>query len=307
MQMATWTLDAGYGLDDLAVWITSNGEVIVYRGTDPSSATTWALIGVFSIGQPIGRRCMLKWSGDVLVITQDGVVPLSTALKGARTDPKASITYKIQSSISDAVSNYGNNFGWQLIYFADANQLYLNVPIVEWNRQQQYVMNTITKAWCNFDGWDANCWEIFDGLLYFGGNGFVGQAWAGHDDAGEAIETNALQAFSYLGKLGMQKRATMFQPIFYTTGSPTVFGGVNVDFDISVNPSSLQVQASLYGLWDTATFDSSSWGPDLDIRKSWNGAAGVGNAFAPTLNTSTAGIQLQWINSTIVYEEGGVL
>jgi hypothetical protein len=50
--MATWTIDAGFGADDLAVFITSQGEVIVYRGTDPSSATTWALVGVWQLGTP---------------------------------------------------------------------------------------------------------------------------------------------------------------------------------------------------------------------------------------------------------------
>lgn len=307
MAMSTWTIDAGYGVDDLAVWITSNGEVIVYRGTDPSSATTWALVGVFEIGAPVGRRCLFKWAGDLLIITQDGVVPMSGALQSSRTNPKVAITDRIQYAMSNAVTAYGSNFGWQLIYFANGNQLYLNVPVLERSRQQQYVMNTITKAWCNFDGWEAGCWEIFEDELFFGSNGFVGKAWSSNDDAGEAIETNALQAFNYLGKPGIQKRATLFQPIFYTTGSPDVFGGVNVDFDTSVNASSLQVQTSPYALWDTGTFDQSMWGPDLDIRKAWNGAAGVGNAFAPTLNTSTAGMQLQWVNSTIVYEEGGIL
>ena len=46
VDLDTWTIDAGYGVDDNLVFITSNGEVIVYRGTDPSSAATWALAGV---------------------------------------------------------------------------------------------------------------------------------------------------------------------------------------------------------------------------------------------------------------------
>ena len=169
------------------------------------------------------------------------------------------------------------------------------------------MINTITKAWCNFDGWDAGCWEIFNDKLYFGSYGFVGQAWEGTDDAGVAIETNALQAFNYLDDPGVQKRVTMFQPIFYTTGTPEIFGGVNVDFDTSVNTGQLQVEVSRYGLWDSAVWDAGIWGPDLDLRKAWNGAQGVGNAFAPTLNTSTNGVTLQWVNSNLVYEKGGIL
>jgi hypothetical protein len=45
VSMAAWTIDAGYGVDDNLVFITDQGEVIVYRGTDPASASTWALIG----------------------------------------------------------------------------------------------------------------------------------------------------------------------------------------------------------------------------------------------------------------------
>ena len=50
VDLDTWTIDAGYGVDDNLVFITSNGEVIVYRGTDPSSAATWALSGVWKLG-----------------------------------------------------------------------------------------------------------------------------------------------------------------------------------------------------------------------------------------------------------------
>lgn len=307
MAMATWTIDAGYGVDDLAVWITSEGEVIVYRGTDPASATTWALVGVWHIGSPIGRRCMYKYSGDLLIITQDGVQPMSGALQSSRTNPKVALTDKINPTISREVASYGSNFGWQLITHAVANQLYLNVPQVERTRQVQYVMNTTKKTWWPFTGWNAGCWEVYQDDLYFGSYQFVGKAWDSNADAGEAIASSGLQAFNYLGKAGMQKRVTMFQPTFYTNGSPEVFGGVNVDFDTSENTTAVQIQTSLYGLWDTGSWDSALWAPDLDVRKSWNGARGVGNAFAPTLNAETDGIELQWVNSTLVFEEGGIL
>lgn len=307
MAMATWTIDAGYGVDDLAAFITSNGQVLVYRGTDPSSASTWALVGSWDIGAPLGRRCFLKWSGDLLLATQDGVQPMSAALQSSRTNPRVALTDKIQPSMSSAAGSYASNFGWQLVYFPNGNQLYLNVPVVERLTQEQFVMNTITKAWCQFSEWNAGCWEVYNDDLYFGGFELVARAWNGTSDAGVAIETAAVQAFSELDAPGVQKRATLFQTLFYTTGTPEVTGGVNVDYDTQENTASLQVQTSLYGIWDSGLWDSAIWGPDLDIRKSWNGAAGVGNAFAPTLNTSTVDITLQWVNSTIVYEEGGFI
>ena len=127
--MYTWTIDAGYGVDDNAVFVTSEGEVIVYAGTDPASAATWALIGVWQIGTPVGYRPGMKYAGDLLLITQDGVVPMSGALQSSRLNPRVSLTDKIQWAMSMAVDAYGGNFGWELIYFAQQNQLYLNVPV----------------------------------------------------------------------------------------------------------------------------------------------------------------------------------
>ena len=126
----TWTLDAGYGVDDYLVFITSNGEALVWRLTDPTTPTGISQIGLYKVGAPIGRRCFSKFGGDLLIITQDGVVPMSGALQSSRLDPRVSITNKIQYAMSAAISAYGGNFGWCLLYYPKENQLILNVPYV---------------------------------------------------------------------------------------------------------------------------------------------------------------------------------
>lgn len=307
MAMGTWTIDAGYGVDDLAVFITSNGDVIVYRGTDPSSATTWALVGVFYMGSPIGRRCFVKYKGDLLIITQDGLVPLSTYLQSSRLDPRLTLTDKIQYTMGQAVSLYGANFGWQVIPYAKENMLILNVPIQQGMNQQQYVMNTINGSWCNFTDWNANCWEIFQDNLYFGGNTFVGKGWSTNADNGAAIVGNGLQAFNDFGDPGRVKRFTMMQPTILTNGSPSIQASVNVDFDTSDPTSALSVIPISAGVWDSAVWDVDLWGADLSVSRSWQGANGVGYFGAPHLKSSTTGLQLQWVNTVIVAEPGAVL
>lgn len=54
MAAETWTLDSGEGLDDYLVVTTSEGQVGVFRGTDPTSVATWGLVGVWNLGEPIG-------------------------------------------------------------------------------------------------------------------------------------------------------------------------------------------------------------------------------------------------------------
>lgn len=305
--MATWTIDAGYGVDDLAVFITTKGEIIVYRGTDPSSASTFALVGVWNVGTPVGVRCFLKYGADLLVITQDGVMPMSSGLQSSRLDPRVSLTDKIQFAVSNAVSLYSGNFGWELVYFPKENQLYLNVPVQTGLNQQQFVMNTITKNWCNFEGWAANCWAIYNDNLYFGGNLIVARAWDGFDDNDTDIQSVAIQAFSNFGNDTVQKRFTMIRPVFFTNGSPAIFGDINVDFDLSDSTAPLSVTAIPYAVWDTGVWDAALWGSDVILQQNWQGVTGIGYYGAPFIKVAAQGVTVQWVNTTVVFEGGGVL
>lgn len=306
MAGATWTLDAGYGMDDYLAFITSKGEVIVWRLTDPTTPTGIALIGVFQIGSPIGRRCFLKYGGDLLLITQDGVVPMAKSLQSSRLDPRVSLSDKIQFAMSIAISSYGSNFGWELCYFPKENQLYLNVPVQEGQAQQQYVMNTISGAWCNFTGWTANCFEIFNDDIYFGGNGFVGKAWNGLDDNASNIEAFGLQSFQYY-ESATEKQCTMIRPHLLTNGSPTIYGNVNSDFDLSDTAAQLSFSPTTFGVWDSGVWDTAVWGSDLVPLADWQGATGLGFCFAPVLKISSQGLKVQWVSSDLLFESGGLL
>jgi len=305
--MATWTIDAGYGVDDLAVFITTEGEVIVYRGADPASANDWLLVGIFRIGAPVGKRCWLKYAGDLLIITNDGVYPLSGALQSSRTNPKVAVTDKIQTAVGDATTAYGANFGWQLLHFPKGEQLWLNVPTSEGSAQQQYVMNTTSKAWCNYTGWDANCWAIYNDDPYFGGNTFIGKAWDTFSDNGANINADALPAFNYFGTRGKLKRWTMARPIFRTNGSPALQINMNVDFDTSDTTSPLNFSPTNYATWDNAEWDEASWGGGLNILKNWQGVNGLGYCGSPRLIVASSGIEVSWVSTDFVMERGGVL
>lgn len=305
--MGTWTIDAGYGVDDLAVWVTSEGEVIVYRGTDPSSASTWELVGIYEIGSPIGKRCMFKYQGDLLIVTLDGVVPLSGALQSSRVNPRVALTDKIQSAITSSATTYQSNFGWQLAYFAPANMLLLNVPVFEGASQEQYVMNTITKAWARFQDWDANCWVVHNDELYFGGDMFVGKAWDTlYDNAGDITATGR-QAFNYYGSRGRLKRWTMIRPILLTNGSVDIYCGINVDFEDMGSSSLLTFSPSGAALWDSAVWDADVWASENIPQKAWQGVTGVGYCASTRLQTQSGGINISWVTTDVIMEKGASL
>jgi hypothetical protein len=307
--MGTWTLDAGQGADDYAVFVTSMGEVIVYNGTDPTSSTTWALKGVWQMGQTFNRRCFFKWAGDLLLLTQDGLVPLASALQSSRLDPRVNLTDKIYYPISQAATNFYANFGWQIQYFASENMLILSIPTNA--GMEQYVMHTITKAWARFTGIQAYCWEVSgDNTMHFGGDGFVGNFYTASSDNGTNITATVQQAYSYFDSPGQNKRFTMVRPILQSDGGlPSVLCGLSVDFQpidnsgaISFNPSSQSV-----GVWDTAKWDANNWGGGLITTRIWQGVTGIGFAGSINLTAVAQGIDLHWASTDYVMEAGGVL
>lgn len=304
--MGVWTVDGGYGMQDYAVWVTSEGEVAVYQGTDPSQASTWQKVGVYQLGTPMGNRCFLKYGGDLVYIGKDGLAPISDLLASTRVNSSKALTYKIQGAISAATSLYASNFGWQMMLHPLENQLYLNVPISV-GSQQQYVMNTITGAWCNFTGWPANCWERQTDLIYYGGNGVVVRAWtAAMDDNGAQINGEALQAFSYLDSPQL-KQINMAKPVIQTSGNPGILLGLNVDFDASAPVGVPSFSQPVYGLWDQAKWDIGIWGTDQAVKKDWQWVSGVGYTAAMHMKVSALDCSVQWVATDYALTDGGIL
>lgn len=307
--IGTWTLDAGQGADDYFVAVTNMGEAIIYVGTDITDPNNWALKGVWQFGQTFNRRCFFKWGGDLLLLTQDGLVPLSGALQSSRLDPRINLTDKIFYAVSQAASIYYDNFGWQINHFAAENMLILNVPIS--GGTQQFVMHTITKSWGQFTGISANCWEVHGKAdMFFGGNGYVGRFYDQASDNDENIKATCQQAYSYFNSRGTLKRFTMVRPIIITDNSlPTVLCGISTDFDtaqatgtVTFNPAT-----TTSAKWDTSKWDESYWGGQFIVNKQWQGVTGLGYAGGVSMKVASQGIDLHWASTDYVFETGGVL
>ena len=304
--MGDWSLDAGYGMDDYGVFVTSEGQVAVYKGTDPASATTWALIGVFDIGSPIGRRCLAKYAGDLTVISKDGLAPLSKALMSSRINSQEMLTDKVQHTMTDYTIGFGNNFGWQTINFPQESMLILNIPASA-TTSYQLVMNTISGAWSRWTNVNAFCWELNADLLYFGGNGIVYKMWDTQLDNTSSINFEALQAFNYFGNQSQLKQVKMIRPIISTDGSPALLLGVNMDYDMTAPVGTPSFTANNAALWDTAVWDVGTWGGSLQIKRDWQSAFGLGYSAAIHIVGSSKYAQLQWASTDYVIEQGGII
>ncbi len=306
MAMGTWTIDAGAGVDDYAVFVTSLGEVLVFQGTDPTSSSTWAMKGRWELGAPLGRRCLDKFGGDLILICVDGVVPLSRALISARVNPRIALTDKIQGAMSDAAQSYGSNFGWDLLFYPKGSMLLLNVPTNTGSGQQQFSMNTITGAWGRFTGVSANCWTLWQDEPYFGGNGYVGKFWSTLADNSMAINWEAQQAFNYFKMRGQLKQFHEARPVFQSNGTPATQIGINVDYDTNTPSGTLSSTAPSYAVWDTALWDNGLWGGALSVIANWQGISGTGVCAALHLLGQSNGIETHWMATDWIIEPGGI-
>jgi len=310
--MATWTRDGGLGPDDYAVFITSLGQVIVYQGTDPSSSSTWALVGSYDVGAPIGYRCFTKVAGDVALINIDGVLPLSKAIMTDRgAVQQVAITANINNAMNEAARSYKSNFGWELCPYPRGIMALLNVPITASSSQQQYVMNTLTGAWCRFTGMNANCWAVFKDNLYFGGNaGVVYHADTGGTDNGSPIEAIGQTAYNYFKSRGQLKNWTMLQPLLTTDSDGRPALGISTDFkDNAVlgTPITSSIPSAVY---DTALYDTDVYAIEDRTVADWTTISGIGQCASIHFrsSTNTTGDSVMRLNGfNVLMERGGIL
>lgn len=276
MNIVSWSLDGGNGPDDYIAFISSRGQVSVYSGTNP--ATDFSLVGTYTMGAPLGRRCVTKMGADVAIVCIDGLVPLSKSLIFDRAAVnQVTLTRNIQRVMNQSARDYKNNFGWQIIGYPRGTRAILNVPVIENGEQEQYVMNTISGAWCRFTGMNGSCWELYQDNLFFGGNdGAVYHADTSGTDYGRRLSANMMTAFNYYGKRGAQKRWAMCRPQLTTDNQVNPGLAFNVDFQDFAPISIASTPYSQKALWDIALWDVALWSGEVVTQSNWTSVTGVG-------------------------------
>lgn len=305
--IATVTSSSGLTVDDYFAMISSEGEVAVYRGTDPSSASTWALVGMFRIGRPIGYRCVQRKGTDVLVITADGITALQEMMRSDVVSQDQQVTRKIQNAVNQQVQLYSDLFGWQIILCPIQNQFIVNVPTSE-TMSMQFVQNTVTDAWCTFSGWNAKCLELHGDDVYFGTQTAVIRANSGFNDLGSNIVGDARQAFNYLGNRAQQKFISMIRPVYSVTLNVSTLIDINMDFAVN-DPGQSVVAAGeeLGALWGSGIWDVSIWSGTQIVQNDWLEVGDTGYCVSPVIKVATGISNVSWYSTDIVYSLGGIL
>jgi len=301
--MASWSRDGGAGIDDVAVFITSRGEVHVYSGSDPSSSTAWERVGTFRIAEPIGRKCFVKAGADVGVLTSQGLVPLSNVLSISSTEvTRVAATEKIGAAFKAAYEGGKDSRGWQVVEFPKQDLVLVNIPIVNATTYHQYVISTPKRAWSRFTGMNGECWSLLGDRLFFGGvNGTVYE-YTGSNDAGENIEAAVVQAFQDGGTLGEKVFKRMKPQLIAPPGyRPSI--GLRLDYDDQELLFSSDPFQSLGPEWDVAEWDLADWGAEFGATSYWQSVRGKGFQFAVVVRIS-GNDSVTYNGCRVMFEQG---
>lgn len=301
----TWTIDGGSGVDELIVFVTSEGEAIVYSGTDPSNVASWKLVGIWYIGRPIGRKCTMKFGGDLLILTERGLFPLSKALQTASLDRTAAITNKIDPTFAQSAQSFSFVPGWEMTVHTTQSFLIVNIPGTP---KVQYVMQLQTGGWSRFTGWDASCILFYDGNLYYGTAGKVVQAAVGFNDFGGNILATAQGAYNYYDMRGKIKHVKLLRPNFQSTGPFQYSIGALADFQLLDPTSLVGIAAQGTSKWDVAQWDQAKWGSDLYTQNFWSSiAVRPAQSLSIYLQVQSNNVQIAHVATDTAFIPGGLI
>ncbi|MBN8945225.1 MAG: hypothetical protein J0H01_37325 [Rhizobiales bacterium] len=275
----SWATDSGSGMSDLTVFVSSEGEVLIFSGTDPAAAATWQLKGRYQIGKPLGYRSLAKFGGDLAILTQDGLMSLGAVMRLDRTAAQqGALTRNIRQAYAAAVKDDAASFGWQTIGFARGNKVFVNVPRAATGVFRQFVMNTLHGAWCEYTGIQAACFVEHNDRLYFGGtNGSVYEAERGSIDDTTVIRCNGLSAFTDLGAPNSYKIASVLRVTY--RGRPDIrpYLAIAADYDLDPTFEEYELENAIgaFGTWGVSKWGQSTWGRGAGIGLSsgsliWN-------------------------------------
>lgn len=307
----TASLTDGSTFDDYIFFMSTQGEILMYRGTDPAFAASFNLQGVYRVGKPVGRRCWFKFGEDAVIICSDGLVSLQKTIAVGRVNQTDTISYKILRLVNQAVQTYAPNYGWQGVLHPFGNKVLINVPTVTDSRSFQFVMNTISGAWCTFGfsntPWNAMCFEVQGDNLYFGGLTYIALADSGTADSGAVITGLIKPAFNYFGT-DKQKYCTMIRPLITTDGTLVPAIVINVDYQDHAPTQQGFYLATGGTPWDTSSWDTSSWSvTETTTNVNWQTATGIGFALTSYMNITAKGVSATLSAIDYLIQDGGVL
>lgn len=315
---ATWSIDAGDGIDDKCVMVTDQGEVLIFTGSNPGDAANWRQEGRYQLSPPMGMNAHMSIGGDLLIATVDGIIPVSQAIqKTAEQLELAAITRTIKPLWRELVETR-STMPWTMHHWDEYGGIFVATPGGSAGDRYCIIANAQTNAWGKFTGWDATCFAQIRSDMFFGTQGgIIMQAdRTGYDD-GEPYTATLLGGW---GMFQQQASNTVWRQAraSFTSGpnepfEPQLFGCT--DFILTVptvpppgeDPGLLEVWDQ--GKWDQAKWDQQGAAKPVIRNTGWVSLGVTGFTIAPGVQITVAQQvrpEVELVSLDLAFERAGV-
>lgn len=272
-----WSVDGGNGIDDMLVAVSRAGDVLPYQGSDPSSATTWQLVGTYYVGSiPKGPFFATEHGGELMILSEYGITSMNDLLKGVNSSISVAevglnaAAAKIASVLRIEMAKTLDQAGWQIKMIPSEGAMLVASPQVGTQPRIQYYYNYATAAWGLWRGVPIEFFDSWKGSVVFGdAEGRVLYMDVPVDNLqltppvgrinGDAIEFSILTSFQDYDAPGRVKHVQLVRPDFLSAGEPTSFIQVRYDYDIEESRIPISPAQIEDAIWDEAVWGAAKW------------------------------------------------
>jgi len=316
--IASWTVDGGLGLDDKLVVFSSNGEIAIFTGVDPTD-DAWSLVGIFQHDSPMSKHCVGNYGGDLWSLTSTGLAPMTTLIR-AETEKLDKAEKGVISFFREISARVPNLPGWQLVLDHSSGRMICNMPLGSAGDYQQMVRFMPDPVWAKWRDLKSRCWAWMADRIYVGTDD--GKVYDVNDDYtsddGIGILAECRTAWSNYKTPGI-KQFKMVRVYGRTTGLPTrPFIDIAVNFLDNAPGNQPEVlvppPATLWGPAGVNGPDNppysptppwgTPWGRGWLPMVSWGGVGRLGNVGAPVVKVSVKGSRFELSGFDVVFEAG---
>ena len=318
--IANWTVDGGIGVDDYFVVVSTSGDVVIYKGTNPASAATFALVGTWQIGSmPSGARIMQEFAGELYILSIRGAVRASQLLQGNLDNPESYLTSDVGPYLNTCMTEAFDDFGWHMHTHPKTARLYVNAPALLNGEQWGFSYFFGTGAWGMVRGMSKGHTANWRGKVYWVDTevnkiyqeaGTLDSVYIAPatDGPAQEIQCDVLTAFSTLNSPGLNKRCQILRPTFIAGLTPNYTLSPRYNYDISeVTQGPSTAIGADAGVWNTGVWNVALWGADPTAQSTLQGGGnGMGTSVAVAIRLLTRST-LTLVAFDVVYDAGGPL
>lgn len=302
--------------------ISSEGEIIMYSGDAPDAAN-WAQVARFYIGKPLGYRSFVRVNQDTWIITNQGIVPLSSLFEYSPETAVNAVSGNINSIISQAAVATNFDHAWYGFFWSQGRRVYINVP-TSGNGGYFLVYSLDTKGWTVFKLYDDthnHTSTTFKSLPFYGASdGKIWQGESGFVDAfissanSQPIRFSYRGPFSFYGTRGNFKVFRDIRPILQAGPNVSLNIGVDTNFQQTPDTSTITSGSDTFTAWGTTgatvgtagyTAWGSPWSNDIEYIFDRYALKGQGHCASIKFSGSIKNTTLQLLGFEVRYELGG--